>query len=56
LHSLSNFGCAVDVCYVATARTNKTPYVEQYSLSLGHNFNSKLGGELSYVGNAGEIR
>jgi hypothetical protein len=39
--------------YVATARTNKTPYVEQFSLSLGHNLTSKLGGEVSYVGNAG---
>jgi hypothetical protein len=39
--------------YVATARTNKTPYVEQYSLSLGHNFSPRFGGEVSYAGNAG---
>ncbi|MCW5980088.1 MAG: carboxypeptidase regulatory-like domain-containing protein [Bryobacteraceae bacterium] len=38
---------------VVTARTNRTPYLMQYSLSLGHAFTSRIGGEIAYVGNAG---
>ena len=38
---------------VVTTRTNRTPYLMQYSLSLGHAFTSRIGGEIAYVGNAG---
>ncbi|HYI96960.1 MAG TPA: TonB-dependent receptor [Bryobacteraceae bacterium] len=38
---------------VVTAYTNRTPYIHQYSMSLGHSFTSRLGAELAYVGNAG---
>ncbi len=38
---------------VVTAYTNRTPYIMQYSLSLGHSFTPKLGGEVAYVANAG---
>lgn len=38
---------------VVTAYTNRTPYIMQYSLSLGHSFTPRLGGEVAYVANAG---
>ncbi len=38
---------------VVTAYTNRTPYIQQFSMSLGHSFSPKLGGEVAYVGNAG---
>jgi hypothetical protein len=38
---------------VVTAYDNRTPYIMQYSLSLGHSFTPRLGGEVAYVANAG---
>jgi hypothetical protein len=38
---------------VVTARTNRTPYLMQYSMTLGHAFTSRLGFEIGYVANAG---
>lgn len=38
---------------VVTAYDNRTPYIMQYSMSLGHSFTPKLGGEVAYVANAG---
>ena len=38
---------------VVTARSNRTPYLMQYSFTIGHAFTQRLGAEFGYVANSG---